>query len=116
MLAVRAAILVFLFGMVNSPSTSPTTTSAVPARECAAAAFRVDPSLVCPISPELPRSSTLTRFHPWKARPKILPVESNHQFFEETDLGPALVPTGFNSPSAVAPSAPRLPSLSPLRC
>ena len=78
--------------------------------------FRTDSSVPCPVSVRLSGSSKLVRFTAWKARPKIVLSETNHQFFDETDLGLVLLPTELTSPSLVAPTSPRLPTQSPLRC
>jgi hypothetical protein len=116
MLAVRATILALLFGLLTSHSTFFRASTTSPAKDGVVAAFRLDPSSVRPVVVEFPRLSTLARFTPWKARPKIVLVEANNQFSDETDLGPALLPSGLSTPSSIAPSAPRIRTLSPLRC
>jgi hypothetical protein len=116
MLAIRAAILGVLFGLQGSSSIFFNAPAASPAKDGVFAASQPDSPVICPVVFKLPCSSTLARFTPWKARPKIVLVEANHQFSEETDLGPALLPRGLCSPVSIAPSTPRLPTLSPLRC
>ena len=92
MLVVRAAILVVLFGAMNlSPSFSPAPTAS-PAKNDGVTLIRFDRSAVNLVPARLSRSSIMTRFHPWKARPKIVLVETYHQFCEET--GSAMKPFG----------------------
>ncbi len=63
-----------------------------------------------------PQSEALSRFTAWKARPKIVLAESDRQVVEETDLGPAPVPIGLISCTAMVLTFSRLSTPTPLRC
>ena len=109
MLAVRAAILALVFGLLTSHSTFFSASTKSPAKDGVFAAFRLDSSAVRPVVVELPGSSTLAHFAPWKARPKIVLVEANYQFSEESDLGPVLLPGGLSaSRRRLLQAAPRI--------
>ena len=89
MLAVRAAIFALLLGLLSSHSIFFRSSTTSPAKDGVFAVFRLDSSLVRPVVVGLLNSSTVSRFSPWKARPKIVLMEADHQFLEESDLGPA---------------------------
>ena len=63
-----------------------------------------------------PRSTTLAQFTPWRARPKILLGETDHNLLVESDLGPVLVPSRLITAMPTLLASPRLPMAPPLRC
>ena len=105
MFAVRATILTLFFGLLSSPSSFSAKSIASPAKDRVLTTFWIHSSAITQVAVALPDSSTITRFTAWKARPKIVLAETNHQFSDETDLGPVLVPSSLASPSSIAPSA-----------
>jgi hypothetical protein len=140
MIVIRAAFLAIFFGLPSWPSALFTQSDESPVKPCIFATVRidssiagaigfsrqafaqaaqrelVDSSIAGAIGFSLPRSSTFTRFSPWKARPKIVLAEAYDNFREETDLGPAVLPSGLGMPSSIAVTTPRVPTPSPLRC
>jgi hypothetical protein len=115
MFAVRAAVLAIAVSVLSPPFAPATVTSASTPQGRGFAIFELNSLIVRPVF-GLPRSSALTRFTPWKARPKIVLAEADQSLSEETDLGPVLVPHGVSSPVSTAKTTPRQPSFPPLRC
>ena len=111
MFAVRAAILAVLLGLLSSPSTirAPHQTDVSSERSC----LCVVPARFADRPPGLFSASALvdvSRFSPWKARPKIVLAEADHRLSEETDLGPVLFPSGLSCLRRLLRRvAPRLP-------
>ncbi len=116
MFAIRPAIAVILLSLCHSPSAFAAESTESPASGAVFATARVCSSIACPVGLAFPRSSSLARFAPWKARPKIVLEETNHQFREESDSGLALVLSTFSSPPCIATTTPRAATMSPLRC
>jgi hypothetical protein len=116
MFGIRAALLALCFGFLSSTSSLFAQSGGSQAKDCVFAAVRVNSPTGGTVGLVLPRSSTLARFSPWKARPKIVLAEAYQAFREETDLGPAVLPSGLGSPSAMAVTLSRTPTPSPLRC
>ena len=116
MFAVRSAIIALVLGLLPSSAVPTGGPSPSTARPHAATACRLAPLTLPPVMFGLPQSSGLTRFIPWKARPKIVLGESDQQLFEESDLGPILVPGQHSVFASIASNSSRLPILSPLRC
>jgi hypothetical protein len=113
---IRAVILAIVFGFLSSALAFSARYGQFRGGEAHCAAYQVDSSAACPVAFGLPRSSSLARFIPWKARPKIVLAETDQQFADDVDFGPALAPNGHNSPVSIAASTPRFLTLSPLRC
>jgi hypothetical protein len=116
MFGIRAALMALCFALLSSTSALFARSGESPAKDCVFAAVRVNSPTAGTVGFGLSRSSTLARFSPWKARPKIVLVEAYEAYREETDLGPAVVPNGVSSLSSIAIIAPRVPTASPLRC
>ena len=116
MIAVRAAALAIALCVLSPPFTPAGSSDGTPLERRAVATFQLNSMIVRQVIFGLPRSSKLAHFAPWKARPKIVLGESDQKLPEETDLGPALLPSGLSSPMSTAPTTSRQPSLPPLRC
>ena len=116
MIAVRAALLAIALGVLGQPLASASVTDIPPSKDRSIATFWLSSVTVRPVGLRLARSSTLTRFTAWKARPKIVLGESDQRLAEETDLGPVLCPARLNLPDSTAVATSRRPSLPPLRC
>ena len=116
MFCTRAAILALIVGFLSSLSALSGRLDDSPANQAVFAAVESNSSIVPTVGIKFPHSSTLARFSPWKARPNIVLAEANNEFHEESDFGPAVVPDQLSSPSSVALTTPRVPTLSPLRC
>lgn len=87
-----------------------------PTKPAVSAAIRFESPIAWSVRFELARASTLARFSPWKARPKIVLAEADHDVRAESDMGPAVVPSGRGSASLIVLHTSRVPALSPLRC
>jgi hypothetical protein len=116
MITVRAVISAAAFCVMSSPFVPDALNSCSPRASHASAIFQFNSGIARPMSVGLPQSSTLTRFTPWKARPKIVLGESDQRLYDETDLGPALMPVGLSSSVPTTTTTLRRPSLPPLRC
>ena len=116
MSASRSAMMVLAGCLFLSPPTYYGRSAESPARHTEArAAYPPDASIGWVLS-RPPRSATLSHFSPWRARPKIVFEETNHNLVEEFDLGPAQVPSRLISAPPTLLAAPRLRAASPLRC
>jgi hypothetical protein len=116
MFAVPPAIMVLAMGVLISPAVPTGESSPSSANKHEITACRLDVVTFHPLISERPRSSGLTYFTPWKARPKMFLGESDQQLAEESDLGPVLVPGQLGSFASIASNSSRVPILSPLRC
>jgi hypothetical protein len=116
MFAIRAALLALFLSLFSSSAALSARSSASSAKDSVFAALPRDASIVCSVDVGIPHASTWTRFTPWKARPKIVLLETDYEFGAETDLGLVVIPRGLGSPSLIALAPPPVPTLSPLRC
>ena len=62
------------------------------------------------------RRANLSQFTPWKSRLKTVLAEAVHEFVDERDLGPAVPPDGFVTPTVIELSSLSFSNFTPLRC
>jgi hypothetical protein len=115
-LAIRAAILALTMGLLVLPIAPAGATRQSQARAHDCASYRPNTVVVPASLSGLERSSTLARFAPWKARPKMLPGESNDQLSDEIELRSVLLPGAPTLPFSTTATMSRLPAVAPLRC
>ncbi len=113
MFAVRSALLAL--GLLVTSLTAPSgPSSALPAHR-EVAAFRLDPTIVRSTAFSLLRTSKLTRYTPWKARPKMVMGEPGN-LPDWASSEPVLFPHAPSSSTSAIITTSRTPGLSPLRC
>jgi hypothetical protein len=83
--------------------------------EVGVAACAITPSALSP-SGHMPRSTSVTRFAPWRNRIKIVLEETNHEIPEECDFGPAVLPTQNSNSTSIELIDHRPPASRCLRC
>jgi hypothetical protein len=116
MFAVQSAIVAIAMGLLTSPAVATGESAPSTAKTHELTACQLDPATFHAVTFRLPRSSRLTIYTPWKARPKMFLGEKDQQLAEESDLGPVLVPGQHSSVASIASNSSRSPILSPLRC
>jgi len=116
MFAARWAILLVALNLVISSAALCGTSGESQGKEFTITTCQPDPSFAQFVVLRLPQSASLSRFIPWKARPKIVLGDTHSPLAEEDDLGPVPFPRGPVSPRSIQSTASRLPTLLPLRC
>src|SRR5262249_16437259 len=92
MFAIRPALYALLFVSLSWTSAFFVPSMGLSAKTWACAMLSADGAFTASAVVGTPRATTVTRFAPWKARPKIVLVEAHSDFTDEMDLGPAIIP------------------------
>jgi hypothetical protein len=116
MFAARSAMLVLALNLLISPAALCGSSGESPGKDRFITSCHFDRSAAGLVVLRLPHSTTVCRFTPWKARPKIVLGATDSQFAEEDDLGPVPLPRGHISPGSIDSTTFRLPAPCPLRC